>query len=370
VLVDGSNSYLYGQGKIAQEGVEIEYFLGDALNSVRQLVDGTAEVTLTQSYEPYGSELSSVGDGESIFNFTGEVKDSYIKLIYLRSRYMSVDTGRFVTKDVWDGDYTTPMSYNAWLYVLNNPTNLTDPSGERPDQQLDYSITPCNEKTRYCIFTGGPFKGFFIDTDHLRASRQRAKTILDHLNDYQGVEEPLKVEGELISFLPYNRWYMTFIPENTGKTIIRDEGLGILMNYETNLERFEFLDPSCLLSPSVLFPHRCSSYSNEDLPSAYLGYYLRAKQKDFNWLIEQLDGNGGNSYGSTIFPSEYAGTSLDAKRCFVGLCGDENPYNKCFNPKVLDALKDNYTYLSWPGELSDISPSSNYWREMMRPVRR
>jgi hypothetical protein len=35
VLADGTHAYLYGQGRIAQNGEEIEYFLGDALSSVR-----------------------------------------------------------------------------------------------------------------------------------------------------------------------------------------------------------------------------------------------------------------------------------------------------------------------------------------------
>ena len=129
VLADGTHTYLYGRGRIAQDGSVTEYFLGDALSSVRQLVDSTDAVSLTQSYEPFGTVLSSEGEGESIYNFTGEIKDSYIKLLYLRSRYMSVDTGRFVTKDVWNGDYTTPMSYNAWLYAYANPVKYTDPSG-------------------------------------------------------------------------------------------------------------------------------------------------------------------------------------------------------------------------------------------------
>ncbi len=55
VLTDGTNAYLYGQGRIAQVSTTTEYFLGDALSSVRQLVDEGVAVTLTQRYEPYGN---------------------------------------------------------------------------------------------------------------------------------------------------------------------------------------------------------------------------------------------------------------------------------------------------------------------------
>ncbi len=46
VLEDGTNIYLYGIGWIAQtDGTDTEYFLGDALGSVRQLTDASGAVT-------------------------------------------------------------------------------------------------------------------------------------------------------------------------------------------------------------------------------------------------------------------------------------------------------------------------------------
>ncbi len=49
--------------------------------------------------------------------------------MYLRARYYAPPQGRFLTRDLWDGDPNRPMSYNAWLYVYANPVNFTDPSG-------------------------------------------------------------------------------------------------------------------------------------------------------------------------------------------------------------------------------------------------
>ncbi len=106
-----------------------EYFLSDALGSVRQLVDETGTVTLAQAFQPYGETLSSAGTGSTTYGYTGEWTDSYIKLIYLRSRYYAPETGRFITKDVWPGDYTRPLSLNGWLYTYANPVNWVDPSG-------------------------------------------------------------------------------------------------------------------------------------------------------------------------------------------------------------------------------------------------
>jgi hypothetical protein len=53
VLSDGTNTYLYGVGRIAQYSeTGPEYFLNDALGSVRQLVDANGSVTLARDYEP------------------------------------------------------------------------------------------------------------------------------------------------------------------------------------------------------------------------------------------------------------------------------------------------------------------------------
>jgi YD repeat-containing protein len=59
VLADGTNTYLYGAGRIAQyDATSVQYFLADAgrkghaSGSVRQLVDDSGEVTLVKGYKP------------------------------------------------------------------------------------------------------------------------------------------------------------------------------------------------------------------------------------------------------------------------------------------------------------------------------
>ena len=54
VLDDGTNIYTYGIGRVAQADTSTEYFLGDALGSVRQLTDASGAITLAKSYAPYG----------------------------------------------------------------------------------------------------------------------------------------------------------------------------------------------------------------------------------------------------------------------------------------------------------------------------
>lgn len=129
VLDDGTNTYLYGVDRIAQvDGANTNYFLGDALGSVRQLADENAEITLGESYDPYGNVISSVGDGQSVYGYTGEIADQ-TGLTYLRARYYVSADGRFATRDTWEGNTSQPMSYNFWNYTDSNPINRVDPIG-------------------------------------------------------------------------------------------------------------------------------------------------------------------------------------------------------------------------------------------------
>lgn len=111
VLADGTNTYTYGFNRIAQVSeTQTGYFLGDALGSVRQVVDPQAEILLAQSFSPYGEVLSSVGDYETAYSYTpyfvwgqaGEMTDG-TGLVNLRARYYDPGTGRFMSRDTWGG---------------------------------------------------------------------------------------------------------------------------------------------------------------------------------------------------------------------------------------------------------------------------
>lgn len=143
VLSDGTNTYLYGVERIAQVSTSgEEYFLADALGSVRQRVDANGSVQTVKSYEPYGEILSSLGEGVSNFGFTGEWTDDSTELVYLRVRWYSPRQGGFLQRDPWGGDMNKPLSFNPWLYGYGNPINNTDPSGKCPDYDGDGKCDP------------------------------------------------------------------------------------------------------------------------------------------------------------------------------------------------------------------------------------
>jgi RHS repeat-associated protein len=110
VLMDGTNSYLYGVARIGEEQTGgWQYHLGDALGSVRQLANGGAAATLARSYEPFGDTLTTAGATATAWQFTGEARDG-TGLTYLRARYYFSAVGRFATRDSWGGEQLSPAS--------------------------------------------------------------------------------------------------------------------------------------------------------------------------------------------------------------------------------------------------------------------
>ncbi|MBI4302557.1 MAG: RHS repeat-associated core domain-containing protein [Chloroflexi bacterium] len=94
------------------------------------LTDGSGSVIATYKYDVFGAVRSSSGSGSTEYRFTGQQEDATLAYYYLRARYYDPAIGRFISKDPFPGFVTNPQSQNPYTYVGNDPTNVTDPSGE------------------------------------------------------------------------------------------------------------------------------------------------------------------------------------------------------------------------------------------------
>ncbi len=73
--------------------------------------------------------MAASGLGGGSYGYAGEWTDSS-GLQYLRARYYSPATGRFISKDPFPGLQSQPASLTPYVYALNNPVLYSDPSGE------------------------------------------------------------------------------------------------------------------------------------------------------------------------------------------------------------------------------------------------
>jgi RHS repeat-associated protein len=101
--------YLSAQGRpLAELTATWAYYLSDATQTPRQLVDATGNVTLVRTYTPWGEVLSQSGTGNFTWGYFGGLMDAATGLLYVGGgQYYDPATGRFLTK-LANGDATNP----------------------------------------------------------------------------------------------------------------------------------------------------------------------------------------------------------------------------------------------------------------------
>ncbi len=63
------------------------------------------------------------------YKYTGQEYDSSTGLYFYQARYYDPLLGRFVQPDTIVSDPYSPMAWNRYTYVMNNPLRYTDPTG-------------------------------------------------------------------------------------------------------------------------------------------------------------------------------------------------------------------------------------------------
>jgi|GEM_PF-1401491 len=130
--------YIHGPTLVARidAGDTPRYYHTNDLGNVVALTDAAGEVVDRYAYDPYGLPVGHEGDTPNPFTFVGglgvmtEDPNDPMALYFMRARFYDPDTGRFLGKDPVEGSLTNPLGLNRYAYTLNNPTTLTDSSGQ------------------------------------------------------------------------------------------------------------------------------------------------------------------------------------------------------------------------------------------------
>lgn|GEM_PF-3646619 len=166
---------------------ELDWTHEDRLGSVIAIsaADGTLRERL--AYDPWGKRRST--DGSSTANsitgttdnkgFTGQEMLDQLELVHLNGRIYDPYVGKFLSADPHVTDPVNGQNYNRYSYVLNNPTNLTDPTGF--DAEEKKAAPPPDKKPGGC------------DTDCLKKAAKAGKTFV--LVDDNGTVEEIALVG-------------------------------------------------------------------------------------------------------------------------------------------------------------------------------
>jgi RHS repeat-associated protein len=108
-------------------GSHSNYYVANALGSIRQVVDGNGQTVNQYRYTAFGKMKQVQEAIDNTYTYTGREWDADAGLYYYRARWYDPDVGRFMSEDpigLKGGDA------NVFKYVGNNPINSIDPLGE------------------------------------------------------------------------------------------------------------------------------------------------------------------------------------------------------------------------------------------------
>jgi RHS repeat-associated protein len=130
-------TYIYANSQIIAQhdgyfGDPMYFYLHDRLGSVREVIDTSAAVVNTYTYEPFGQSFSTevTQNVANPWQFTGQYFDSEFNQYFLRARQYDPAIYRFTARDPVIGKQREPLSLHKYLYTLNDPINAVDPTGE------------------------------------------------------------------------------------------------------------------------------------------------------------------------------------------------------------------------------------------------
>lgn len=111
---------------------ELYWTYTDRLGSPIAITDQSGALVEKLAYDVWGQRRSIEGGLGGVLDnkgYTGHEMLDKLNLVHMNGRVFDPLTARFLSADPFVQAPDNGQSYNRYSYVLNNPTNLTDPSG-------------------------------------------------------------------------------------------------------------------------------------------------------------------------------------------------------------------------------------------------
>jgi RHS repeat-associated protein len=125
--------YIYGASGLlyALEGTSAKYYRYDTRDNTVATMDDTGATIAQYAYSPYGQVQSQPTGTSDLFMFAGRsgVQTDSSGLLYMRARYYSPYSMRFVSQDPILGQINTVASLNRFNYANGSPIKYYDPLG-------------------------------------------------------------------------------------------------------------------------------------------------------------------------------------------------------------------------------------------------
>ena len=128
-----------GAGHIIENGDEIRlYYHQDLRGTVDYLTSPVSgKVESWTHYNEWGeithNAVLKCGQRELdlVKNYTGHEYDAVLGMYYAKARFYDAENRRFISVDRVKGNITEPLTLVQYIYVINNPLILVDPTGDK-----------------------------------------------------------------------------------------------------------------------------------------------------------------------------------------------------------------------------------------------
>ena len=110
-------------------GSETYFYHTNARGDVVALSDSTGAVVNTYTYDPWGTLLAASETVENPYRYASYRYDEATGLSYCWNRYYAPELARFLTRDIYPGELSYPVTMNPYLHCGGDPVNAVDPSG-------------------------------------------------------------------------------------------------------------------------------------------------------------------------------------------------------------------------------------------------
>jgi RHS repeat-associated protein len=129
-------------GPLAQKaGNTTRYYVRDLHGDLVAWSDNKAAFKGTAAYDPFGQVLSATGEmgtvpAQGALRFQGDLTDAFTGQVDMGARWYEPGLGRFASADPLQGELTSPLSLNRFVYGISSPVSFDDPTGLCADPDI------------------------------------------------------------------------------------------------------------------------------------------------------------------------------------------------------------------------------------------
>jgi RHS repeat-associated protein len=102
--------------------------IATCLANPRLLTDATRNIAFSDGYQTCCQDNRTAASLEA-YKFTGKPVSQTTGLYYEYRRWYDSSTGRFISADPAPGQLTNPQTLNRYVYAVDRPTSIVDPTG-------------------------------------------------------------------------------------------------------------------------------------------------------------------------------------------------------------------------------------------------